>query len=192
MWNAFAAGLFLLVTATTSLAGTITGAVVFQGEPKPGATVQLVDVKADGAVPKNSIVLIQKDQVFLPAVLAVVRGATVAFLNKDTVFHNVFSLSEDNAFDFGKFGFGKSPEKRFDHPGVVDVFCNMHAQMRATIVVLDHPYFALTEKNGRFTIENIPDGNYRIKAWATPTVFNETSVVVPKDGSTDVTFDLRK
>ncbi len=102
---------------------------------------------------------------FSPHVLAVPRGATVEFPNRDVVFHNVFSLSKVASFDLGRYPSGASKSVRFDTPGVVKVFCHIHSDMSAIIVVLDHPYFDQPDRDGRFSIDGIPPGDYRAIPW---------------------------
>ncbi len=102
---------------------------------------------------------------FEPHVLAVVRGSTVEFPNRDAVFHNVFSLSKAQSFDLGRYPSGASRSVRFDTPGVVKVFCHIHSDMSAIIVVLDNRYFATPGRDGKYSIRGIPPGDYRVVPW---------------------------
>jgi plastocyanin len=102
---------------------------------------------------------------FTPHVLAVVKGTTVEFPNEDTVFHNVFSLSKVASFDLGRYPRGASKSVRFTTPGIVKVFCHIHSDMSAIIVVLDNPYFTSPDSQGQFVLDGIPPGQYRVVAW---------------------------
>lgn len=107
----------------------------------------------------------QRELTFEPHVLAVAKGTTVEFPNRDMVFHNVFSLSKAASFDLGRYPSGSSKEVRFDKPGLVKVFCHIHSDMSAIILVLDDPFFTSPESDGRFAIDGIPPGEYRVVAW---------------------------
>ena len=100
----------------------------------------------------------QRDQTFVPHVLAITVGTIVDFPNSDLTFHNVFSLSKTKSFDLGRYSRGQSKSVRFDRPGVVQVFCDIHSHMSAYILVFAHRYFAVTDEAGRFTIAGVPPG----------------------------------
>lgn len=107
----------------------------------------------------------QRDKAFVPGVVAVTRGSTVDFPNEDKFFHNVFSLSEGNAFDLQLYRAGESKSVTFEKTGVVDVYCNIHPNMWGQILVLDNPFFTTTGKDGSFEIAKLPPGNYTVVAW---------------------------
>jgi plastocyanin len=133
----------------------------------------------------------QRNETFVPHVLAIVAGTTVDFPNDDRTYHNVFSLSKAKSFDLGRYATGKSKSVRFDHPGIVRVFCDIHSHMSAFILVFAHRYFAVTDDAGRYRLENVPPGTYTLTVW------NETirgdgpkrTVTIP-DGGGDVDADL--
>ena len=110
-------------------------------------------------------VLDQRNETFVPHVLAITAGTTVDFPNSDHIYHNVFSLSKTERFDLGRYAKGKSKSVRFDQPGIVRVFCEIHSHMNAFILVFAHPYFAMTDSDGRYRIDNVPPGNYSVIAW---------------------------
>jgi plastocyanin len=110
-------------------------------------------------------VLDQRNESFVPYVLAVTVGSTVDFPNSDRVYHNVFSLSKPKRFDLGRYPKGHSRSVRFDQPGVVRVFCEIHSHMNAFILVFAHRYFATTDAEGRYRLEGIPSGTYTLAAW---------------------------
>ena len=98
----------------------------------------------------------QKNETFIPHVLAIVAGTTVDFPNSDPTYHNVFSLSKTQRFDLGRYAAGRSKAVRFDQPGIVRVFCDIHSHMSAFILVFAHRYFAVTDEDGRYRIDNVP------------------------------------
>jgi hypothetical protein len=124
----------------------------------------------------------QQDQTFVPHVLAVTVGTTVDFPNSDVTFHNVFSLSKAKAFDLGRYSRGKSKSVRFDRPGVVQVFCDIHSHMSAYILVFAHRYFDVTDSSGRFTINAVPPGSYTLAVWHEGEVREIRTVTVPEGG----------
>jgi plastocyanin len=110
-------------------------------------------------------VMKQEGLTFVPHVLPVLKGATVEFPNEDPIFHNVFSLSKASSFDLGRYPRGASKSVRFDEPGIVKVFCHIHSDMSAVIIVLDNPFFTAPDTEGRFQIDGIPSGDYRAVGW---------------------------
>ncbi len=109
--------------------------------------------------------MLQKDKTFTPHVLAIPVGATVDFPNSDPVFHNVFSNYDGQLFDLGLYPPGTSKSVTFTRPGIVRVFCNIHAAMSAVIAVLDTPYFDTTRKDGSFELRNVAAGEYRLRVF---------------------------
>lgn len=130
----------------------------------------------------------QKNETFAPHVLAVLAGTTVDFPNNDTIFHNVFSLSKARRFDLGRYPQGRSKSVRFDRPGVVRVFCDIHSHMSAFIVVFSHPYFAASDGEGRYRIENIPPGTYSVAAWYEGENRSTRSITVSEGGTVEADF----
>jgi plastocyanin len=106
--------------------------------------------------------MIQKEKTFTPHVLGIPVGATVEFPNFDPIFHNAFSNYNGKTFDLGLYAPGTSKSVVFSKPGVVRVFCNIHANMSAVIVVLDTPYFDVSKRAGTFEINGVPQGDYRL------------------------------
>ncbi len=141
--------------------------LVVNGESKgiKNAVVSLVDIAAGKKAETAAFSLDQKECLFIPHVLAVPAGASVDLLNSDNVMHNLHSWSIKNAgFNEGVSGGGKLT-KKFDLPEVVKITCDVHKWMSSYIVVKGNPYFAVTDENGRFKIENVPAGSYKIEAW---------------------------
>lgn len=115
--------------------------------------------------PRQNPVLDQRERGFNPRVLPVVRGTTIDFPNDDSIFHNVFSLSKAKPFDLGVYEPGDSRSVTMDRTGLVNLYCNIHPEMSASIVVLGNPYFDLTDAEGRFVITDVPDGHWTLRAW---------------------------
>jgi plastocyanin len=124
----------------------------------------------------------QRDEQFVPHVLAIVAGTTVDFPNNDRTYHNVFSLSKTHSFDLGRYAAGHSKSIRFDRPGIVRVFCDIHSHMSAFILVFAHRYFALTDDDGRYRIDNVPPGSYTVVAWNEASSTGTQRAVVPDAG----------
>ena len=107
----------------------------------------------------------QRDMMFRPLVLPVIVGTTVDFPNNDDLFHNVFSYSQPKEFDLGRYPQGQKKSIRFDKPGIVKVYCDIHSYMYATIIVLKNPFFAVPDNEGIYRIDNIPPGTYYLSFW---------------------------
>ena len=134
----------------------------------------------------------QRNQTFIPHVLAVAVGSTVDFPNSDNLYHNVFSLSKTRPFDLGHYPAGHSKSIRFDRPGIVRVFCEIHSHMSAFILVFSHQYFAVTSTDGRYQIGRVPPGRYTLDAWNEGEVRESRQVEIPADGgATEADFTLR-
>lgn len=147
-----------------AVAGVISGG----GSHGPGGAVVVLR-RTDGPTPKPRATrvkaVVQKDKRFMPHVIAVPVGATVEFRNDDELFHNVFSLSKPNDFDLGLYKSGAQREQVFGTPGPVQLLCNIHASMNGWIFVSDSPWFAQADARGRFTVKNVPAGQYELEVW---------------------------
>jgi plastocyanin len=120
----------------------------------------------------------QRQETFVPHVLAVRTGTTVDFPNSDRIYHNVFSLSPTRRFDLGRYAVGRSKAVRFDQPGVVRVFCDIHSHMSAFILVFSHRYFAVTQPDGTYQLPPVPAGTYMLAGWYEGEVRANRQVVV--------------
>jgi Polysaccharide lyase family 4, domain II len=146
----------------------VTGRVSGGGRKGPGGAVvwlKRVDGRTPPVRPEPRRTVVQKDKRFIPHVLAVTPGTPVAFVNADTIHHNVFSLSHPNDFDLGMAARDVTHERTFTQPGPVSLLCNIHSSMSAHIYVVDTPYYAQADAEGRFTIRNVPPGDYTLEAW---------------------------
>ena len=107
----------------------------------------------------------QKNETFVPRVVAVPVGSEVEFPNDDAFYHNVFSLSRPRTFNLGRYPKNETRAVRFDRPGIVKVFCDIHSHMSAAVVVFAHPWFAIPDADGRFDIPDVPAGEQQLTAW---------------------------
>jgi plastocyanin len=110
-------------------------------------------------------VMEQKNRRFVPDMLVIPAGSTVSFPNFDPIFHNVFSLSKAKSFDLGNYPLGKTREVTFSKPGVVAVYCHLHANMAASIVVTPSRWGTRASADGAFSLRDIPAGTYSVVAW---------------------------
>ncbi len=125
--------------------------------------------------------MVQKDKKFQPHVLVIKAGSTVEFPNADPIFHNAFSNFNGQIFDIGLYPPGKSRSIVFRNPGVVHVFCNIHPTMAAVIVVIETPYYAISDAAGQFSIPEVAAGQYRLRVFSersTPEALNAVSRTV--------------
>jgi plastocyanin len=143
------------------------------------------------ATERGRAVMDQRNETFLPHVVAITTGTRVDFPNSDPFYHNVFSLSKAARFDLGRYAAGRSQSVRFDQPGIVRVFCDIHSHMSAFILVFSHPFYAVTDADGRYRIPNVPPGTYHLVAWHEGVSSNPTAAVVPDGSTTEVDFTLR-
>jgi plastocyanin len=149
----------------------VTGRVMLEGGQNRSATSSVVWLAPMGAAAASTAVapmhatLAQKNKAFEPHLLVVTRGSSVDFPNHDPWFHNVFSLFNGKRFDLGLYEAGSSRTVHFDREGVSFIFCNIHPEMSAVVVVVDSPYFAIPDKTGDFTIADVPAGHYMLHVW---------------------------
>ena len=172
-------GLMIYLTvASVASAGTISGIVQLNGRGAHEVIVYLEGVKGKFPTPKKPVTMVQEGKIFMPTRLPILKGSTVSLPNKDKVFHNAFSISAARPFNLGSYGPGESPSVKFKNPGIVDIFCDMHEQMYAVIIVLEHPFFSLTDREGRYTIVDVPAGTYEVKTWKSRSEIESRKVTV--------------
>ena len=161
----------------------VTRGGILSTEP-PVAVVYL-----DGPFPKPTSQptqqVVQKNLTFVPSLLPVQVGTRVEFPSLDDTYHNIFSYSPAKRFDLGRYRPDERPipSQVFDTPGLVTLRCDIHEHMRALILVLDTPYFVMTETDGRFRLRGLPSGHYTLKAWINNKLTRERPVEL-KDGET--------
>jgi plastocyanin len=140
------------------------------------------------SMPRPSMV--QRHEQFIPHVLPILAGTTVDFPNEDKVFHNVFSLSGTRTFDLPKYPAGSSRSVTFPRRGLVNVFCHIHSDMNAVILVRDNPYFVSPDTNGTFSLEGIPPGDYTVVAWHERITPVTAKIRIVSGQSSPVTFNI--
>jgi plastocyanin len=115
--------------------------------------------------PEKPFEMVTRRKEFAPRLLVIPRGAKVRFPNEDPILHNVFSISAPNQFDLGLYQQGPGKEKRFEKPGIVRVYCNVHHDMVAYILVLDTPFHTAPDANGELTLLGLPRGKGKLTVW---------------------------
>jgi plastocyanin len=154
----------------------------------------LAVVYLEGSFPKRNSTaekqIVQRDLNFVPALLPVQTGTKVAFPNLDDTYHNIFSFSPAKRFDLGRYRGDERPIPSvvFDLPGLVTVRCDIHEHMRALILVLDTPHFALSDAEGRFRLIGLPAGRYKLKAWLSSRTTLERPVELTGGSTLSVNF----
>ncbi len=203
-----AALLIFLYFPVHAFAGNIKGAVKVKGLRSPENILVYLSKApaASGELSKAKIVMDQRDLEFRPHVLPILVGSTVQFPNNDKVDHNVFSMSRTKKFNFGSYKPGESHSVVFDKPGIVELRCDVHAEMAAYILVMKNPYFAVTDKQGHFEIpdsgqlkqtglpdvKNLAPGKYFVKTWHEKLKTQKQAVIVPENGDTTIQLDLTR
>lgn len=184
-------GLVIISSVSVAYAGTISGKARVAGQEKSAPiVVYLEGVQGSFKIPEKRPEVNHVNLQFDPPVSAVLKGTTVDFPNSDAVFHSAFSISPSNPFDLGLYQKGREKFVLFKNPGVVELFCHIHSHMHGFILVLDNPYFSTTDKSGEFSIPNVPDGDYTIKAWANPTTVMTKTVSLTGNRVINMDFTL--
>ena len=185
----------VLCLAAPALAGTVTGRVDLTDKGGRAVTdLSDVVVYIEGA--KGRIThsanptMTMKGKAFVPRVVVVPVGGTVEFPNQDPIFHNVFSVSGENRFDLELYKRPKSGHWTFQHPGLVRVYCNIHPQMSAVVLVRDNPYFTKANADGSFALEGVPAGKYVLKGWHERSPEAASEITVPAQGTVSANLSL--
>jgi plastocyanin len=210
----FTAGLLLLVIP--ALAGDITGEVIItkhlgrktvlpgvynlRGTAPPVTevekdavneferTVILLEGGKSDPAPPQTVQIEQHNSRFEPDLVVIPVGSTVEFPNGDHIFHNVFSLSGAQPFDLGYYPKSQSRTVKFSRSGIVQVYCHIHANMYAAIVVTSSPWYGRPAADGAFSWTNIPAGHYRLVAWHKIAGLYSTEVDIPENGTAHTTI----
>ncbi len=179
--------------AGTARAGKLTGSVaVVDAEGKAvspaGAIVYLVGFTEK---PPDQVATIeQRNRKFVPDLLPITAGQEIAFPNRDAFLHNVFSTSSARPFDLGSYKQGESKKKSFPKPGAIDVYCNIHPEMAATILVLPNRRWARVDGAGRYEIDGIPEGKWTAFAYVRLATKPVSAAVEIGEGSAASSLDL--
>lgn len=184
--------LTLATSAPSSATAYDRRAVGPRPKPQPelkNVVIFFADLPASKGVPMQASIA-QKDEQFVPHVVAVTAGSTVAFPNQDAFFHNVFSLSRGASFNLGRYPSGSSRSKVLTRPGIVKVFCDIHSQMSAVIRVFDHQWFTVPVDDGTFAIDGVPPGDHTLIAWHERIGERRDRVTIRPGAETQITFTL--
>ncbi len=161
MTRAFTTILVLLALAPFCEAGTNRGKV-----NHPDAVVYIERIPGKTfAAPSEPVIIDQLNLRFVPHVLVILSGTEVSFSNSDEIRHNVFTPGNLDKFNLGTYPTGMVISRVFGTPGVVTLLCNIHLEMSAYILVLETPYFAVSDNNGNYMIPDVPSGTYVVKTW---------------------------
>jgi plastocyanin len=164
---------FTCVASAQTADNRVTGTVMVRDSKgvrsgEPNAVVWLTahdeQHEADPA-PPGTFRLTQKNKRFEPHLLVIPIDSIVDFPNTDHFFHNVFSVYEGTRFDLGLYESGSTKRVRFSRPGPSYIFCNIHPEMSAVVMVMKSPYYAVTSQNGQYSLEGVPDGEYTVQVW---------------------------
>jgi plastocyanin len=166
---AVTAGVAAGTTLWSATGGIVTGTVTASGAAVADAVVFVQHADGTFAPPTTPVTMDQRGMKFLPHILPVVVGTTVKFLNSDTTQHNVFS-PDNEKYNLGTWPQGQTKDHVFARcakpPCTYVQLCRIHPEMEAYVVVLQNPYFAVTDASGRYRLENVPSGSYSLGLWA--------------------------
>jgi plastocyanin len=177
-----------------SEAGTLSGRVNIIGRAAQSSVTTVVyaeslDVRLTPQPGRYT--LLQRNKTFIPRVLAVPVGSTVNFPNNDLIFHNVFSLARPHPFDLGLYRSGSTKSRLFPAAATYRVFCNIHPQMTAVILVLPTSFITEPDSSGAYRLD-LPAGRYRVTAWSERSQPTTTEVTVPSTGATSSELTLEE
>jgi len=174
--------------STGALHGTVDARPV---AARASAVVYLENVPGTFRPPARHTVLDQHGLMFMPHVLAILRGTTVDFLNSDNVRHNVFTL-DGEAYNLGSWPQGETRPFTFQRIGVYRQLCQVHPEMQGFILVLANPFFAISDADGNFRIADIPPGTYSLRVWSERLPATTQQVTVTAGGDVEVHPALRR
>ena len=200
--------LILIYFPGLALAGKIKGTVKVKGLRSPANVLVYLTKAPSGSMDpsKTNFVMDQRNLEFIPHVMPILVGASVQFPNNDEVDHNIFSMSRTKKFNLGSYKPGDSKAVLFDKPGIVEVRCDVHAEMAAYILVMKNPYFAVTDKKGNFQIPDanylqqaglkdqadLATGKYFIKTWHEKLKTQKEAITISEDGDVTVQLNLKR
>jgi plastocyanin len=151
--------------------------VIYLEGPKV-AGMGVADAGAAGAAPAAPLQVEQLNRRFLPDMVVIPAGSTVTFPNMDPIFHNIFSLSKAKSFDLGNYDKGETRSVVFSKPGIVEVYCHLHPNMAATVVVTPNRWYARVDRSGQYQIPDVPPGQYTVVAWHKAAGFFRKTITV--------------
>ena len=171
----------------------IQGAVKTPWVRRYPALVYVEQMDGNFPPPAEPVHISQKNMVFDPRINPILLGTTVDFTNDDTVVHNVFTPpGSAQRFNTGNYGVGVTKAIAFDKPGESTLLCSVHPEMLAYVLVLQNPYYALTDKTGHFEIKNVPSGRYKLTVWHEKLKPISKEIVVEERKTTSVEFKKKE
>jgi hemoglobin len=176
-----------------ALPASLEGKITVEGKPLDGVGLVML-YPASGRYTKRTAkkrIMEQRRKTFLPHLLAVPPGSTVAFPNFDDFYHNVFSLSATQPFDIGSYKDGQSRDMRFDKPGLVRLGCNVHAKMAAFIFVIDAPNYVPVDGAQQFRFRSLAPGKYKARVWSERSSEPSEQEISIHDGVNTINFDVK-
>ena len=183
--------ILLFIISAICQAGGIKGKISVGSEELQDAVIY-IESSNDSRYkpPEKPVILDQKDLTFVPHVLPVLVGTAVSFPNSDPTRHSVFSPSKPKKFDFGTYAQGSQKQMTFDNPGVVSLLCHVHPEMSAFIVVVETPYYAVSDEKGFYYIKNIPKGKYKVTIWHEWAKSQSRTVEIEENKDITINFSL--
>ena len=187
-----AAGLLVLASSLAHAGASVRGTVeVKRPAGMPAGPVLVYVIGFAETPPAAQVEIKQVNRHFIPDLIALPVGGRVSFPNGDPFLHNVFSPTAERAFDVGSYKQGETRTRVFPHRGVIDIYCNIHPEMSATLVVLPNTKFAFADAAGHFEIKNVPPGTWTVFAFSRHALQPVSmQVTVPAEGAADVTLQL--
>jgi plastocyanin len=190
------AACIICTSAVPVLAGNIVGKIKAKGVKNGGDAVIYIDKIASKTfpAPKDHAKMDQINLTFKPHVLPVIAGTTVDFLYSDKVLHNVFSPDQCcGKFNLGSWPKGQSKSYTFTQPGCIStLLCNVHPEMEGFVVVVETPYYAISDNTGSYSIKGVPPGKYTLKIWHEKLKGKDVQIEVPEKGDVTTDFEIHK
>lgn len=184
--------LVLCASATASADASVRGVVeVTRPADVPAGPILVYIVGFDQPASSKPIEVRQVGKKFIPDLIAVTAGGSVTFPNGDPFLHNVFSPTSERTFDLGSYKQGDTRTRTFPRRGVLDIYCNIHPEMSATLVILPNTRYAIVDAGGHFQIDRVPPGTWTLFAFSRRAVQPVSQkITVGTNGVVEVTFKL--
>jgi plastocyanin len=192
--SSYVSGAILMITAIVVLAivkheSTISGRVTLpNGRPAAQAIVSFTG--SERPKPLAKAIVDQRDRKFIPHISVITVGTEVEFPNHDIISHNVFTEFNSTKFDFGVYPKGTKKHQKFTQPGLAVIMCSIHPDMGAYIMVVDTPFYAMTDKTGRYQIPGMASGRYKVDVWHESGAAQKSEATI--NGNTQLDLQLTK
>ena len=173
--------------------GNIQGYVTsFGNKGAINTLIFIEDLTGDFEPPEEHSTINQVNTEFVPRMLPVLKGTVVDFANSDAGWHNVYSPEQSvTTFNLGTYPPGESRSMKFENIGVAPISCSMHSEMRTYVIVLGNPYFAVTDAVGKYTISDVPTGEYTLRVWHEKWSSDKQKVTIEDGKTVAIDFELR-